>query len=86
MLVARLRSIGIEPQRVSGTEVRVKYPRGAILVSCSASAFTATMTNNGPREPREPREPRAPRSFESQFALVRYVREVLDAHLMAVIS
>jgi hypothetical protein len=86
MLVARLRSIGIEPQRVSGTEVRVKYPRGAILVKCSASAFTATMTNNGPREPREPREPRAPRSFESQFALVRYVREVLDAHLMAVIS
>ncbi len=85
MLVARLRSVGIEPRRVSRTEVRVKFPRGAILVKCSASAFTATMTKE-PREPREPRAPRAPRSFESQLALVRYVREVLDAHLMAVIS
>jgi hypothetical protein len=78
MLVAKLRSIGIEPKRTSSTDLLIKFPRGSISVRCSANSFNA-------RAIYYPREPREPRSFESQLSLVHYIRDILDAHLMAVI-
>jgi hypothetical protein len=78
MLVAKLRSIGIEPKRTSLTDLLIKFPRGSISVRCSLSSFKA-------RAIYDPREPREPRSFESQLLLVHYIRDILDAHLMAVI-
>ena len=78
MLVAKLRSIGIEPKRTSSTDLLIKFPRGSISVRCSANSFNA-------RAIYDPREPREPRSFESQLSLVHYIRDILDAHLMAVI-
>ena len=44
-----------------------------------ADAAPSSMATPNPREPREPR------SFESQLSLVHYIRDILDAHLMAVI-
>jgi hypothetical protein len=78
MLVAKLRSIGIEPKRTSPTDLLIKFPRGSISVRCSANSFKA-------RAIYDPREPREPRCFESQLSLVHYIRDILDAHLMAVI-
>ena len=77
MLVAKLRSIGVEPRRTSRTAILITFPRGSVAVECTARAFHT-------RFPYDPREPR-PRSFESQPALIRYITDVLDAHLMAVI-
>jgi hypothetical protein len=77
MLVAKLRSIGIEPRRTSETTILITFPRGSIAVECTARAFNTQF----PYDTREP----APRSFESQPLLIRYIIDVLDAHLMAVI-
>jgi hypothetical protein len=74
-LVAKLASIGVPAARVSESEARIGLPRGALVVLCAPGpSFVARATD------------RSPRAFDSQGALVRYVTEVLDAHLLAVIS
>ena len=77
-LVAKLASIGVATRRVSDTDAQIKFPRGAIDVAtdCQPGMFEARTSSRGAH---------APRSFGSQAALVRYITEVLDAHLMAVI-
>lgn len=77
-LVAKLASIGVATRRVSDTDAQIKFPRGAIDVAtdCKTGTFEARTSCRGAH---------APRSFGSQAALVRYITEVLDAHLMAVI-
>ena len=74
-LVAKLASIGVPAARVSESEARVGLPRGRLDILCAPGpSFVARATD------------RSPRAFDSQRALVRYVTEVLDAHLLAVIS